>query len=278
MNAFTKSLFANLVFNSELLNYKNMKKINMMLLSGVASLLLSLLIITSCSSGTEKQWQSLFNGENLDNWDIKIRGFQLNDNHKNTFIVEDGLLKVSYDEYETFDDRFGHIFYKEPFSHYILRVEYRFVGEQLANAPGWAYRNNGIMFHSQSAKSMELEQNFPVSVEAQLLGGDGEGERPNFSVCTPGTHVVVDGELRTEHCVTSSGKTYHGDQWVTVELHVYGDSIVHHIIENDTVLTYTNLQLSETHEPLKRGYIALQSESHPTEFRKIEILDLTDQY
>ena len=232
------------------------------------------LFVSSCTESEDNGWRQLFNGETLDGWDIKIRGFELNDNHKNTFRVEDGLLKVSYDEYDAFDNKFGHIFFNEPFSHYKLRVEYRFTGEQVEGGAGWAYRNNGIMFHSQSALSMELDQDFPVSVEAQLLGGDGERERPNFNVCTPGTHVMIDGVLRTEHCITSMGNTYHGDQWVTVELHVFGDSVVHHIIENDTVLTYNNLQLSDTGEPLKKGYIALQAESHPTEFRKIEILDL----
>ncbi len=237
-----------------------------------------ILLNYSCSVIEEPEWRSLFNGENLDGWDIKIRGFELNDNHRNTFRVEDGLLIVSYDEYEVFDNRFGHIFFNEPFSHYKLRVEYRFVGEQVEGGAGWAYRNNGIMFHSQSAESMELDQNFPVSVEAQLLGGDGENERPNFSVCTPGTHVEIEGVLRTEHCISSTGKTFHGDQWVTVDLHVFGDSIVYHIIENDTVLTYRNMILSDTGEPLKEGYIALQAESHPTQFRRIEILDLGDQY
>ena len=232
----------------------------------------------SCSVEEEPEWRSLFNGENIDGWDIKIRGFELNDNHKNTFRVEDGLLVVSYDEYEVFDNKFGHIFFNEPLSHYKLRVEYRFVGEQVEGAPGWAYRNNGIMYHSQSAESMELDQNFPVSVEAQLLGGDGENERPNFSACTPGTHLEIDGVLRTEHCIGSAGETYHGDQWVTVDLHVFGDSIVYHIIENDTVLTYRNMIFSDTGEPLKEGYIALQAESHPTHFRRIEILDLSDQY
>ncbi len=246
--------------------------------SGIFSFVAFLLLMVSCAELPERQWVALFNGEDLDDWNIKIRGFELNDNHKNTFRVEDGLLKISYDEYETFDGKFGHIFYKEPFSHYQLRVEYRFVGEQVENGPGWAFRNNGIMFHSQSPETMETDQDFPVSVEAQLLGGAGEGERPNFSVCTPGTHVVIDGELRTEHCITSRGPTFHGDQWVTVELHVFGDSIVHHIIENDTVLTYTHLQLSDTREPLREGYIALQAESHPTEFRLIEILDLSDDY
>jgi hypothetical protein len=247
-------------------------------ISGILTAFVVFLFLASCADSREPEWRPLFNGENLDGWDIKIRGFELNENHKNTFRVDDGLLVVSYDEYERFDNKFGHIFFEEPFSHYKLRVEYRFTGEQADGGPGWAYRNNGIMFHSQSAESMAIDQDFPVSIEAQLLGGAGEGSRPNFSVCTPGTHVVIDGELRTEHCITSAGNTYHGDQWVTVELHVFGDSIVHHIIENDTVLTYTGLRLSDTGEPLKKGYIALQAESHPTEFRKIEILDLGNDY
>ncbi len=246
--------------------------------SSLAILLFSIALFASCSVEKEPGWRSLFNGENLDGWDIKISGFELNDNHRNTFRVEDGLLVVSYDEYESFDNKFGHIFFNEPFSHYKLRVEYRFIGQQVVGGPGWAFRNNGIMFHSQSAESMELNQDFPTSVEAQLLGGDGKSQRPNFSVCTPGTHVEIDGVLRTEHCITSTGRTFHGDQWVTVDLHVFGDSIVYHIIENDTVLTYSNMIISDTGEPLKEGYIALQAESHPTHFRRIEILDLSDQY
>jgi hypothetical protein len=254
-----------------------MKKFKLMSLSGPVIALLFILLFSSCGTTDENQWRPLFNGENLDGWDIKIRGHELNDNFNNTFRVEDGLLVVSYDEYERFDNKFGHIFFNEPFSHYKLRVEYRFVGDQVAGGAGWAFRNNGIMFHSQSAESMGLNQDFPDSVEAQLLGGAGEGDRPNFSVCTPGTHIMIDGKLRTEHCITSRGQTYHGDQWVTVELHVFGDSIVHHIIENDTVMTYHGLQL-DNGEPLTRGYIALQAESHPTEFRKIEILDLSNKY
>ncbi len=232
----------------------------------------------SCAADIEPEWRPLFNGENLDGWDIKFTGYELNYNYNNTFRVEDGLLLASYDEWDAFNGEFGHIFFNESFSHYKLRVEYRFVGEQIDGGPGWAYRNNGIMFHSQSAASMELNQDFPRSIEAQLLGGDGENERPTMNVCTPETHIMIDGQLRTEHCINSTSKTYHGDRWVTVELHVYGDSLIHHIVEQDTVFTYHNPQLSETGEPLKSGYIALQAESHPTQFRKIEILDLSDRH
>jgi len=231
-------------------------------------------IAASCQPGTKsEEWVSLFNGENLEGWDIKIRGYEMNDNFNNTFRVEDGLLIVSYDEYEEFNNEFGHIYYNQPFSHYKLRVEYRFVGDQVTGGPGWAFRNNGVMFHAQPAWEIELDQDFPVSVEAQMLGGDGVNERPNGSVCTPGTTVEIDGVRVYDHCISSNSRTFHGDDWVTFELVVFGDSLVYHIMDGDTVMTYRNLQL-DNGTPLTKGYIALQAESHPTHFRKIEILEL----
>ncbi len=240
--------------------------------------ILSLLIVISgCNNETDihqEEWVELFNQENLDGWDIKIRGYELNDNYGETFRVDDGLMKVRYDQYDTFDDRFGHIFYENSFSHYRLEVEYRFVGEQVEGGADWAYRNNGIMYHSQSAASMDLDQDFPTSIEFQLLGGDGENERPNGSVCTPGTHVVIDSELQTDHCVDSGGPTHHDDQWVTAELVAHGDEHIQHIFNGEVVMEYSGTQL-EDGTPLDEGYIALQSESHPTDIRSVRILNLT---
>jgi hypothetical protein len=241
-----------------------------------ASLVLVMAVaLSSCQqSASKEEWVSLFNGENLDGWDIKISGYELNDNYNNTFRVEDGVLKVSYDEYENFNGEFGHIYYNKPFSNYKLRVEYRFVGDQVPGGQAWAFRNNGVMFHSQAAHEIEHNQDFPVSVEAQLLGGDGLTERSNGNVCTPGTTIELDGVRIWDHCINSGSKTFHGDVWVTFELVVFADSLVHHILNGDTVMTYRNLQLESDNSPLKKGYIALQAESHPTEFRKIEIMEL----
>lgn len=233
-----------------------------------------------------EKWISIFNGKDLQDWDIKIRGHELNDNFANTFQVEDGLLKVKYEGYEKFDETFGHIFYKKPFSYYLIRAEYRFVGEQANEGPGWATRNNGLMLHSQSAASMGLEQDFPISIEVQLLGGLGTGPRPTANLCTPGTHVEMADTLFTSHCIPSVSKTYDGDQWVNMEVLVLGDSLFTHIVEGDTVMRYSKPQIGggvvAGHDPAQKvdgkiltgGYIALQGESHPTEFRKIEVLDL----
>ena len=243
-------------------------------------LLVSIVItgIVSCTttdgqSAMEEDWAKLFNGENLDGWEVKTTGYDLNENYANTVRVEDGLMKVRYDEYDSFDGQFTHIFYEEPYSYYRLQVEYRFVGDQAPNGPAWAIRNSGIMFHSQSAESMERDQDFPDSIEYQFLGGDGENDRTNGNICTPGTHVVVDGELITQHCINSSSTTYHGDQWVTAELLAHGNSKIQHLINGELVMEYSSPQL-DNGQRVSGGYFALQGESHPIDIRSVRILNL----
>lgn len=252
---------------------------------------LIILVLGSCfslqrSKDENPKWISLFNGKNLDDWIVKINKHELNENYANTFRVENGKMAVSYDGYDDFNYQYGHIFYKKPFSAYFLRVEYRFIGEQATGGEGWAFRNSGVMLHSQDPHTMLKDQNFPISIEAQLLGGDGTNRRTTSNLCTPGTHVEMDGKLFTPHCVNSTSKTYHGDQWVRAEFLVLGDSIIHHIIEGDTVLSYQKPQIGggavDFFDPnvkqdgkiLKSGYISLQSESHPVEFRKVDLIDL----
>lgn len=253
--------------------------------------LLLALMTTLCGCAVEQgntsngQWISLFNGKNLEGWKVKIAGYELNENYGNTFRVENGILKVSYDQYDKFDGKFGHLFYKDKFSHYLLHVQYRFVGDQTPGGPGWAFRNSGIMMHSQSPESMTKDQSFPVSVEVQLLGGNGRDERSTGNVCTPGTHIVMDGKLVTRHCISSNSKTYHGDQWVTMEVEVHGNAVIKHIVNGEIVLEYEKPQLDENDRDARKlvknedkmlyeGYIALQAESHPVEFRKVDILPL----
>jgi hypothetical protein len=255
----------------------------------VALLLLLLVGAAHCmaqNSPYKKEWIQLFNGKDLKGWDIKITGHDLNDNFGNTFRVEAGNLKVAYDQYNQFNDKFGHIFYREKFSHYIIAVEYRFLGEQLRGGPEWGLRNSGVMVHSQSAQSMLKNQDFPISIEVQLLGGTGSGERTTANVCTPGTDIEIGGKLVDKHCVNSTSKTYHGEQWVRVEAMVLGDAQIKHMVEGNIVLSYekptfgggavSNFDpgIKRDGTPLKEGYIALQSESHPIEFRKVELLNL----
>lgn len=232
------------------------------------------------------EWIQLFDGKSLDGWMPKFAQHELGVNLHDTFRVEDGLLKVRYDKWPAFNGEFGHLFYKDAFSHYVIAAEYRFVGQQVAGAPGWANRNNGLMLHSPHPKTMPKDQDFPISLEIQLLGGLGTGPRTTANLCTPGTNVVYGGKLHTAHCTNSTSKTYDGDQWVRVEILVQGDEIVRHTIDGETVLEYSKPQIGGGSvsgfdpavkvdgTPLTGGYIAIQAETAPIDFRKIELRDL----
>jgi len=241
---------------------------------------------TRDANASARDWIQLFNGRDLADWTIKFAKRDLGDNLRNTFRVEDGLLKVRYDGWPSFDGEFGHIFYKDPFSYYLLAAEYRFAGDQVTGAPAWAARNNGLMLHSPHPRTMLKDQNFPISLEIQLLGGLGKGARTTANLCTPGTHVVFKGQLHTAHCTNSTSQTYDGDQWVRVEVLIHGDELVRHMVDGQTVLEYSKPQIGGDGvspvdpavkvdgTPLTGGYIALQAETAPVDFRKVELVNL----
>jgi hypothetical protein len=259
------------------------------------ALLIALVLLSGCEAPKEsvsgqQEWKPLFNGKDIKDWIVKIHHHEVGDNYGNTFRVEDGILKVRYNEYDSFYNRFGHLYFKEPFSYYHLKFEYRFTGVWRKDAPSYTIKNSGVMFHSQDPRTMPKEQDWPISIEMQLYGGLGDGKpRTTGNMCSPGTHIVYNGQLDTRHCINSSSKTYDGDQWVKGELIVLGDSLVTHIINGDTVLRYSKPQIGgevvnrfdpaqkQDGKALKQGFIALQSEGQEIDFRNIEILKLRDQ-
>lgn len=234
-----------------------------------------------------KDWVQLFNGKDIKDWIVKINHHDAGDNYGNTFKVEDGIMKVRYDKYPEFNEQFGHLYYKQPFSYYHLVVEYRFTGQWRKDAPVYTNKNSGIMIHSQDPRTMLRDQNWPISIEFQLLAGLGDGKaRPTGNMCSPGTEVIYKGKMDPRHCIESSSKTYEGEQWVRAEIIVLGDSLVTHIINGDTVLQYSKPQIGggvvANYDPaikqdgklLSSGFIAMQSEGQPVDFRKVEILNL----
>lgn len=251
--------------------------------------LAGMLLLSICPAVAigDDTWVSLFNGKDLTGWVPKIRGLEAGQDPERTFRVKDGSLVVSYADYSAFEDRFGHLFFEHPYSRYRLRLEYRFVGAQAPGAPDWAFKNSGVMVHSQSPFTMPAAQDFPISIEVQFLGGRGDGvARPTGNMCSPGTHIVLDGVFTETHCVNSTAPTFHDEAWVQVEVHVDEDRVIEHYINGKRVMRYGGIttgggvvsghrpELKPEGVPLKRGYIALQSEGHPIEFRNITLLDL----
>lgn len=240
---------------------------------------------TGVPGAAPEDWIQLFNGRDLTGWTPKFAKHELGVNLNDTVRVEDGLLRIRYDKWTRFDGEFGHIFYERPFSYYVLAAEYRFVDEQVPGGPEWAIRNNGLMLHAPDPKTMLRDQDFPISIEVQLLGGYGE-PRTTANLCTPGSNVVINGALETAHCVNSSSETYDGDQWVRVEVEVHGDELIRHRVNGEVVLEYSRPQMGGgavapvdpaikvDGTPMEGGFISIQAETAPTDFRKIELLDL----
>ena len=252
-------------------------------------------IFATCHSKNAAQtpgnWVPLFNGKDINDWIVKIHHHNTGENFGNTFRAEGGIIKVRYDQYGDFNEQFGHLYYKTPFSYFHLKLQYRFTGEWVKTAPSYTLRNSGVMFHSQDPHTMPKEQDWPISVEMQFLGGLGDGKpRSTGNMCSPGTEVMQNGKIVPSHCLNSSSKTYEGEQWVNAELIVLGDSLITHIINGDTVLQYSKPQIGggvvNRYDPkikidgkiLNSGFIALQSEGQEIDFRNISIMDLSDRY
>jgi hypothetical protein len=259
----------------------------------VAWLAAAAALCAACSHAPPKEtgWRSLFDGKTLNGWTPKIRGFPLGENYRDTFRVADGALVVSYDKYDEgkFGERFGHIFYKSPFSAYRLRLEYRFSNTHPPDTPAWAIANNGVMVFSQDPKTMAVGDSFPVSVEAQILGEAPGQVRFNGNMCSPGTNVVMEGKLVTTHCINSKTPAAPNETWVRFEVEVKPNGEVIERQNGVDTITYSGVQLDPRGDmadskplvaaaggklELTGGWIALQSEGAPIAFRNIEILEL----
>jgi len=250
------------------------------------------LLLTNCqknsllshSAAPQGAWLALFNGRDLEGWVPKFAGYPLGKDVNDTFRVENGRLVVSYDNYKQLDDLYGHLFYNaRQFSHYWIRVEYRSVGKQIPGAPDWAWRNNGVMLHAQPPETMTLEQRYPISFELRLMGARWLRQRPpTGSLCLNGTTVMYKGKRISRAVVDSNARPYPGNQWVLAEAEVQGGKLVRYFINGRQVLEYSDLRLEQA-QPWSatiartEGFIAIQAESHPTEFRRIEVLNLDDR-
>ena len=246
------------------------------------------LLIWSCTAtpppAAEPVWETIFDGETLTGWTPKIVGQPAGEDTAQIFRAENGVLSVSYDGYEAFGSAFGHLFYSEDLSDYRLRFDYQFRGVQTEGGPGWAFMNSGVMVHAQAPDTMDVAQAFPVSVEAQLLGTSEQTPgRTTANICTPGTHIVIDDDLITQHCIDSETLAQPAGDWVTFEILVRNSDLMELKIDGAAAFSLNQPQFDTSDRDVERlglsglvghGHFALQAESHPVAFRNIQLMRL----
>ncbi len=257
---------------------------------GLLYAVVTVVFIMTCACKQQKNigWTPIFNGKDLKGWSPKFTGQEYGENYLNTFQAKDGKLIANYDAYDNFDNNFGHIFYQEKLSNYRLRLEYRFVGKAVPGSPSWAFKNSGIKIHSPHPSELPIDQTLLVAVEAQLLGGDGKTERFTGNVCTAGTHIKMKDSLITQHCTNSNYPAISDTSWVKMEIEVHGSEKIIHKVNDQVVMEYSKPQYDDTDEfarelmenghsrIISEGYIALQAEGHPVEFRNIALMKLDE--
>ena len=257
--------------------------------------LLLLFAFVPCLGSTPihaQQWVPLFNGGDLTGWTPKFTGYVAGENFKKYLSAwKDGFAeKLFYDQYtesDPMDREFGHLFYEQPFSHFRLRAEYRFIDGFVPGALGWMRKKQWHhVFTPKPAETMELDQEFPVALEFELLGGFKTGaHRPTGALCTINTVARVDGSALRNNCFFPDSETYRDDSWVTVELEVHGSQLMRHYVNGELVMEYSDSEYDPRNPhalalagdnglSLGSGYIGIQAEGNETQFRLIEIMDL----
>lgn len=250
-------------------------------------LILACLPLLAAAPAPKEKWERIFDGKTLTGWTPKITGRAVGEDPLHTFVVKDGAITVSYDHYAKFGGAFGHLFWKAPLTAYRLRFDYRMTGASMTDIEGWQNRNSGLMIQAQAPATMTRDQQFPVSLEFQLLAVPRPDREPSGNLCTPGTTVEFDGKRPTTHCITGTGPLVPLGQWTHVEVEVTRDGRITHFLNGKPAISYRDAQLDPADKDaqpliaaaggklaLHGGYVALQSEGQPTQFRNIEVLRL----
>ena len=225
------------------------------------------------------EWVSIFDGESLDGWTPKIAGYPLGENFGDTFRVEDGMIKARFDQYgDDFAQRYGLLVYETPYEHYRLRLEYRFTGEQTPGGEDWAELNSGVIYHIQPLETIPQDAGFPVALEAQFLA-EGAHAPTTGNMCSLETSVVVKNERPDDHCILSDIPARPKDHWVRFELEAAPGGIFRHYIDGELAFEFSEAIFDVPQDwadgmSVDRGFFALQSESHPVDFRNIELMVL----
>ena len=232
----------------------------------------------------EAKWQRIFDGKTLAGWTPKITGRAVGEDPQHMFIVQNGAIRVSHVNYKRFEGEFGHLFWKTPLKAFRIRFDYRLFGDPLPGIAVWQTSNSGLMFDAQAPATMRRDQDFPVSLEFQLLGVPRPTREPTGNLCTPGTSVEIDGKRDPRHCILSSSPLLPVGRWAHAALEVLPNGEITHFIDGKPVLHYAAPELDPEDKDaqplitaaggkvqLRQGYIALQSEGHQIEFRNIEL-------
>jgi hypothetical protein len=231
------------------------------------------------SGGADPEgWVKIFNGTDLTGWVPLIHKSAYNVDTYKTFRADPvtHVIKVTYEDYPdgSFDERCGVLYYNKFLTSYRVRLTYRFLEPQAKNPVGWGKNNSGLMLFGLDPSKVTGDPMFPPLIEVQLLGTPSSGGPTSPNICTPGGITLA---KQTGICGDNSTKVPAppAADWTSVEaeVHVNGDSKIFQYPEK-TKPVVTISGPSYQGKPVTGGYLSIQSESQPVEFKDIELIEL----
>jgi hypothetical protein len=226
----------------------------------------------------------IFNGQDLTGWVPLIKKSAFNVNYQNTFRADPAnqIIRVTYEDYPDtdFDGRYGMLYYDKYLTDYRVRLTYRFREPQAQNPSQWGKNNTGLMLFGIDPRDVMGDPDFPPAIEIQLLGTPSTGGTNNANLCQPGgmwvSKLFGENNGSGNGCKASkSGPAPTAGEWVTIEAEVLvsGETKIYQHPETITpVLSISGPMYNN--QPVLGGYMAIQSESQPVEFKDIELKEL----
>lgn len=231
------------------------------------------------AGGASDGWVKIFNGQDLTGWSPLIHKSAYKQDPYNTFRADpvNHVIKVTYEDYPNgFEDRCGLLYYDKLLTNYRVRVTYRFLEPQAPGPVSWGKNNTGLMIFGIDPAKVTGDPEFPPLIEIQLLGANSTGGNTTPNMCVPGGMTM---KKSTAEC----GNNHTGvapppaAEWVTVEaeVHVKGDTKVFQY-PNKTTPVITMSGPVYQGKDVVNGYLSLQSESQPLEYKDIELMELPE--
>lgn len=205
----------------------------------IKSFFVGSILIASTSVSAQKV--ELFNGKNLNNWNFFL-DTKSTAKPAEIFSVEDAVITIK-------GTPFGYMYTKEMYDNFHLHLQWRW--EKTAS-------NSGIFLFVQPGEKL-----WPNAIEAQLCAGQA-GDFVLLGGSDVSEFKTKPGEKRPDFPVVEKlnpSNEKPAGEWNTADIYCRNGSIV--VVINGEV---QNMGTQSMH---KKGYIGLQSEGEPIQFRDI---------
>lgn len=235
---------------------------------------------------TDDGFTQLYNGENFDGWDLKIRNGDPEMAARVFSVGKDGVVHVFKDFPDGFElntgknDTHGLMYTEKSYSRFIFRFEYKWGKKRMNNFGRWQY-DAGMYYHVYN------DRIWPYGIEYQVRynhvteenhTGDFWASRTllqwyadeSGQFRLPGEGGGLQSRRGGEHRAKTDAP-FHAldDQWNICEVIVMSDNYAIHKLNGEIVNLATGLSVSE-------GVIGLQSETAEIFYRNIEIKEFDE--